>query len=382
MIKRLAFFFKHPNARAVGIVFSINSILFGSWITRLPEIKSELSLSEAELGFTLLGLPIGSLAFMPVIGWLIHRLGAGKATVILTVAFCISVLPPVLANSAMALFLSFLVLGIFTGSMDIAMNAAAAATEKNDRVAIMSTCHGMFSVGGMVGAGTASLIVGIGISKLVHIGFVALLMIILTAVLTPRLLKIKDISAGAVFALPTKPLLILSIIGFGVLLGEGAIADWSAIFIKDTLNGSAYISGFGFAGFSLTMALGRFYGDSIIPRWGAQKTILIGSTIASLGVGFGIIFLHPYAAILGFTIAGIGYSCIVPALFGAAAKAPGLAPGTSLAAVATVGYFGFLLGPPAIGLLADNFGLQTGLGLVVVLAGISAILSFTTRSTY
>jgi MFS family permease len=159
----------------------------------------------------------------------------------------------------------------------------------------------------------------------------------------------------------------VAFIGFCVLLSEGAIADWSAIYIRDTLGGSAFLGGFGFAGFSLTMALGRFYGDIITPKLGAGKIFRWGGLIAAIALGLLLFIGNPGAAILGFTLAGLGLSCGIPIVFSTAASIPGVSPGGGIASVSSMGYIGFMVGPPAIGFVAEEFGLTYGLGLVVVL---------------
>lgn len=152
------------------------------------------------------------------------------------------------------------------------------------------------------------------------------------------------------------------------MMGEGAIADWSGVYLEETLLSEGYLVGFGFAGFSLTMALGRFYGDQIIPKLGPLTIVRAGGAIIFLGLGLTLVWREPWMAILGFTVAGLGFSCLIPVVFGQAAKVPGMAPATSIASVASLGYLGFLLGPPIIGFVADRFGLTVGLGLVVVMS--------------
>jgi len=376
MIHTLYIFFSNRYFRTVGLIFAINSILFGSWITRLPEVQNRLKIGEGELGIALLGLPLGSIAIMPFMGWIIHKLGDGKATLFSAIIFCIVSTFPVLAPTYLLFFLSMILVGVFTGSMDIAMNASAAAVEKRYSQLIMSTCHGMWSVGGMIGAGTTSLLAGFLVPAGVHILILAVLLLMIVFYQIPILLSIKEETVSdVVFSIPSGPLIGLATIGFCVMLGEGAIADWSAVYLKNTLKADAFYSGLGYAGYSLTMAIGRFYGDRIIEIWGSRKLVLAGALIGIMGLAFGLIIGNPPYVVLGFTIAGLGFSCLIPAIYIAASRMKGRNPGASLAAVAGLGYFGMLVGPPLIGMIAEIFGLTFGLSVVVVLLILVAILS-------
>jgi MFS family permease len=202
-------------------------------------------------------------------------------------------------------------------------------------------------------------------------------MVIVILLISKSLLNVEDaeIEEGKLFVIPSGALIGLAIVGFIIMMGEGAIADWSAIFIKDYLNGTAAVAGLGFAGFSLTMAFGRFIGDSIIPKYGSRNIIQVGSALGVIGLALVIFIPNIYVAILGFAIVGLGFSCVVPILFSAAAKVPGIASGTGIAAVTTSGIFGFLIGPPSIGFIANELGLTLALGCVMILAGLAVVLS-------
>ena len=368
MWNNLRLYFSHLPTASVGVAFIIMSMVFGSWITRIPDIKAQTGLSEGELGIALLGMPIGGILMMLFVGSLIHRFGAGKVTWISSIVYILSLIPPALCYNLLSLTLALVLVGVSAGALDVAMNAAAATIEKQQRKLIMSTSHALFSFGGMVGAGLGSLVVGIGVSTLMHFMGTAVILILVAVVFRKHWLTISDSRDGShKWAKPNKSLLLLAFIGFSVLLSEGAIADWSAIYIRDTLAGSIFLGGLGFAGFSLTMALGRFYGDILIPRLGARKILLAGGLVASISLAGALLIGTPGTAILGFTMAGLGLSCIVPIVFSAAASIPGVSPGSGIASVSGMGYFGFMAGPPAIGFLAEEYGLNYGLVLVVIL---------------
>jgi MFS family permease len=260
--------------------------------------------------------------------------------------------------------------------MDIAMNAAAASVEKKYSVTVMSACHGMWSAGGMMGAGGTAVIAGLGISPSWHILCLAAILLLVMGSLSTGLLSIKDEQKATVlFSLPTGQLLGLAIIGFCIMLSEGAIYDWSAIYLRNTLMASAFYSGLGYAGFSLTMAVGRFFGDEVIHRVGSKRVLMGGALLAASGILVVVLFKLPLVVVAGFTLAGLGYSCLIPAIYITASRMPGRIPGVSLAAVASLGYFGLLIGPPLIGILADYFGLAFGFSVVVLLLGLIFVMS-------
>lgn len=372
MIGNLITFARHAPSLSIGLVFMVNSFLFGNWITRIPYVQNNLGISEGQLGIALLAVSVGGLAMMPFMSWIIGQIGTGRATIFSTFFCCLAMVLPVAMPGYNGLLLALLLIGIAIGAMDVAMNAAAAAIEKEFRLSIMSTCHGMFSLGGFIGAPLGSLLVGLEIDPVVHMSAASILMILLLLILIPHLWRMPDIETDkTVFTLPRGPLLLLALIGFCVMLGEGAVADWSAVYLQNTLQSSPYLVGMGYAGFSLTMTVGRFYGDQLVPQWGVRPIVQYGSLIGALGIATAILIPQPITAILGFTAVGLGFSCVVPILFSASAKMPGTTAGTGIASVTTMGILGFLIGPPVIGLLAEQFGLRMGLGFVMFLAFIA-----------
>ncbi|GJM30348.1 MAG: MFS transporter [Cyclobacteriaceae bacterium] len=368
MLRNLRAYLMFPASAGVGTAFVIMSVVFGTWITRIPDIKIQTGLTEGALGLALLGMPIGAITIMAFMGSLIHRFGVGRITWVSSLVYVVSLILPALATGLLSLTASLVVVGVAAGAMDVAMNAAAAAIEKQHKRLIMSTSHAMFSLGGMAGAGVGSVVVGFGISTLVHFIATAVLLLIVIAIVKKHWLAITFKQDGShKWAWPGKSLALVAFIGFCVLLAEGAIADWSAIYIRETLGGSAILGGLGFAGFSLTMALGRFYGDMITPKFGAGSIVGWGSLIAVLALGILLVVGSPLAAILGFTLAGLGLSCVIPIVFSTAANIPGVSPGGGIASVSSMGYLGFMVGPPLIGFIAEEFGLSYGLAVVVVL---------------
>ena len=376
MIRTLKAFALHLPSLSVGLTFMTLSILFGSWLARLPEVQAALALSEGQLGLALLGLPLGALTLTPFAGWLMKRLHTGRAMILSTLLFCACLPIPAFAQSQWALMGGLFLVGLANSFMNISMNAAAAAIEQQYRITIMSICHGMFSLGAMIGAGSAGLIAAADVPLQGHLITVALIMVGLQFLLRPIILNLPNSnSEGSSFALPPKALLGLVFIGFCIMIGEGAIADWSAIYLRNILEANPFVASLGYAGFSMAMAMGRFAGDGIKVRLGAARLVIIGSLLGAGGLALAILIPYPVTAVIGFTLVGLGFSSVVPLLFSAAAKTPGVAPGTGIAAVASSGVVGFLIGPPLIGGIAEHFGLGFGLGGVAALALVSALVA-------
>ena len=380
MWRNLRSFLTHPPSLGAGMAFAIMSLLFGTWITRIPDIQSQTQLGEGALGLALLGMPIGAITIMPFLGTLTSRFGTGKVTFYAAICYSLSMALPAMAFNFWTLAAALVVVGTTSGAMDVAMNAMAAEVEQRDNRNIMSTCHAFFSFGGMVGAAIASVVAGWGYKASWHLWTMAALMVIFSLAYRKSWLAVgKGQSGGHQWVWPTKPVLVLAAIGFCVLMSEGAIADWSAIYLKKTLQGDAFISGIGFAGFSLTMALGRLYGDILIPKWGGRRIVIIGSLISTLALLMVVAFPNPLAAILGFTLAGVGLSCIVPIIFSAGAQVPGMSAGGGIAAIASMGYAGFMAGPPLIGFMAEAYGLRWGMALVGLVIAVIVILGLVMR---
>lgn len=381
MIKTIKTFALHWPSLSVGLTFFSLSLLFGSWLGRLPQVQASLQLTEGQLGLSLLGLPLGALCIMPFASWLTDRLSGGQAVLFSSLLLYAFFPLPTFAQGQYSLFAGLFVIGLANGYMNISMNAAAAAVERTYQMTIMSICHGMFSLGAMVGAGTAGIIASAGVPLQHHLILVALLLVGMQLWLKPVVMRLpKQTSSGSSsFALPPKALLGLTFIGFCIMIGEGAIADWGAIFLHKEMGASASFASLGYAGFSLTMAAGRFAGDSIRLKLGIKSPIALGSLIGGLGVLLAIFGGHPLIGILGFTIVGLGFSTVVPLLFSAAANTDGVPVATGIAAVASAGTIGFLVAPPLIGMISEQLGLPYGMGFVALLALSAALVSHTSQ---
>ncbi|MGJ3262832.1 MAG: MFS transporter [Salinarimonas sp.] len=361
---------------AVMAVFFLEALAFSSWLPRLPEIRAGLGLDEAGLGLVLMGMPAGALAMMPVAGWLSTRLDVRSLNALGMAILLVATAAIPLAGTATALFSTLVAVGLGTGSMGVAMNAAGLAVENALGRPILARCHAFFSIGVAAGGAVGGLAAAQGVPLAVQMPALSLAIAACLLVLARPLPRDRETTGGAGprFAIPTRALLPPALIAFFCLLAEGAALDWSAIHLRDTLGAEALVGG-GVVAFGGAMALARFFGDAISARLGAVATVAGGALLA--GCGFAAVALAPSApiAIAGFAVAGIGVAGIVPIAFRTAGATPGLPPGVSVAAVSTVGYVGFLAGPSIMGVLGALIGLAAAFGAVAAAMAIVAILS-------
>jgi MFS family permease len=354
---------------AVALVFFVNGFVYASWVPRLAEIRAGLALSEGELGVALLMLAIGALVAMPLTGGLIAHHGSRTLTATTVVLLGLALPPVAFAGGFAWLCLAFLLYGAATGALDVSMNAQGIAVERAYRRPIMSSLHGMFSIGAMAGAGATGLVASQGVGIVPQLLTIGALTVLLAPLLTRVMLPAQADAGGRGegFVLPDRRLVALGLIAFCGLLGEGAMGDWSAVYLDQSLGADVEGAAMAFAVFSLTMAIGRFSGDRIVARFGGGAVVRGGGALAALGLGATLLIGRPEVAIVGFGLIGAGLSCIFPVALSAATRTPGMAAGTAIAGVCTIGYLGFLIGPPAIGGLAELFGLPAALGAVVLL---------------
>ncbi len=346
------------NRLAVSLLFLMNGFVTGSWAPKIPEFKDRLGIGESVLGLLILVFGIGSLLLMPIAGGFIARLGSEKVAkltaIILSPLLLLLTLVPNVWTAAIGMFL----LGGFVGAMDVAMNANAVAVEKSMRRAIMSSCHAYWSLGGLIGAGSGGFLMA-RTGVLPHAAAVTLLSLAILAIAWPMVLADKPhpTAAKEKLRLPMTPLpWLIGLMALFSMVPEGAVLDWGALYLRNELNASIELSGFGFAAFSATMAIMRFAGDHVRDRFGAKRTLRICTMTALVGLILAGMAPNAALAILGFAIAGIGISNMVPIAFSAAGNMPGLQPGIGLAVATTMGYSGMLFAPSLIGFIAEYSG--------------------------
>jgi len=361
---------------AVAAVFFVNGGIIGSWAAHIPLVAERLALGHGVLGVALLMMAIGAMLAMPLSGAAIARFGSAALTRVSTLVFAAALPLPVLAPNFGLLAAALLLFGAANGIMDVAMNAHGVAVERRLSRPVMSSYHGMFSLGGLVGAGLAALVLPMTTAT-VHATAATAVGLALAALAVPHLLPASvDVrNEGPAFALPNKASLALGALTFLAMVSEGAILDWSALHLEGSLELSPELAAVGFAAFSATMAAGRFSGDWMRSHFGPVALVRGSAMLAAAGLAVALTVPSATVAVLGFAVVGLGMANLVPVLYGAAGALPGQSSGSGIAAVATMGYSGFLAGPPLIGFVAEATGLAAALGLVVlacVAVGIAA----------
>jgi MFS family permease len=363
------------------LLFFLNGVVLATWAIRIPAVQARLTLSTGELGTALLGTACGALVAMNVSGYLAARFGSRSVTVIAAIALCLMLPLLALAPALPILVLTLVLFGASNGSMDVAMNAQGVAVERRYGRPIFNSFHACFSLGGLIGALAGGLVASHNIAPLPHFLGVALLSAILTLSVARFLLPAETDAQGTAvaFARPTRAILALGLVAFCVVLGEGAMADWSAIYLNGTLRSGAGLAAAGYAAFSMVMALGRGMGDRLTLRLGPGTMMQLGGLVAATGLTLALVVSWIPLALVGFALVGAGFSVVFPLTLSAAGRNSKQPAGTAIAAVATCGYAGFLVGPPVIGFVADALSLRIALGLVVLLSLCAAVCARTIK---
>lgn len=360
-----------PNRVAVSLMFLANGFLVGSWAPKIPEFAMRLNLDESDLGLMIMCFGIGSLCAMPLVGVLISK-GGSRMPVLTLAAMTIFCLPLVtIAPSIWIAAITLFAFGGIIGGMDVAMNANAVEVEKRLDRAIMSSCHGFWSLGGVAGATLGGLLIA-NFGVHVHALLTSVLVMLALALAWPRLLADpppahSENASPAMSAVPRPGLLsagatvwLTGIICLIMMTPEGAVLDWGALYLRQELAASPALSGLAFGAFSAAMALMRFLGDLVRDRFGAIRTFRVSALLAMIGLGAAGLAPSAEWAIAGFAIAGLGLANTVPIAFSAAGNLPGLPQGVAISIVTFMGYSGLLFAPSVIGFIAE----QTGFALI------------------
>ncbi|GAA2155552.1 MFS transporter [Actinomadura napierensis] len=375
---------------AVTVAFVAHGLLGAAWVARIPQIKEHLGLSAGTMGVALLGAPIGVVAAVRFAGWSVHRWGSRATTIAAGTAGALALVPLGLSWNLASLICSLVLMGGSLGLMDVAMNAQGVAVERGYGRPLMSGLHGYYSIGTLLSALVGSAAAHAGVPVAVHLTLAAVVLVLLLAVgcrdLLDRSIDVpgdvsEDADASSARRRPTAvraarwPLIMLGVIGLCSFVGEGAMADWSAIYLRESLGTGAGAAGLGYAGCAVAMTAGRLAGDRVVARFGPVAVLRIGSLVAALGLALGLAAADPVAAVSGFTVFGIGIAVVAPVTFSAAGNVPGVPPAAGISRVTGVGYLGLLGGPPVIGFVAQGVGLAWALAVPAGLAALIVLLA-------
>jgi MFS family permease len=362
---------------AVKIIFFLNGFIHANLYSRLPRVQEIFSIDNGTLGFVLLASSIGAIGAMPFTGWFIIRFGSRRISLFSVFFYCLLVpFVPWVFNLA-GLIILFFLMGVSAGMLDVSMNAQAVMVERQIGKPIMTSFHALFSIGMMLGAGMGSIFSRLNTPLFTHLGIITLVSVIISFFMRYYLIHDKptEKQEGPAFRLPNAAMVSIGVIAFCCMLGEGAMADWSTIYLEKIAHADVALAPLGLAAFALAMTIGRILGDNARLKLGDKRLIVLCGTIATVGLITAILVDDPYLVITGFFMVGIGLSVIVPIAYSVAGNAPDLPPGVGLAMVTTVGYSGFLVGPPIIGFIADWQTLRSAFVMVAALFVLMILLS-------
>ncbi|HEY1035250.1 MAG TPA: MFS transporter [Pseudoxanthomonas sp.] len=352
---------------ATRIAFFIGGFAVSAWAPLIPFAKRRLALDDAQLGLMLLCLGVGSVMIMPLAGGLAARFGCRRAILAAGAVIVLCMPALMLAPSIPVLAVTLAVFGASVGVLDVVMNVQAVIVERASGRAMMSGFHGMYSVGGIAGAGGVAAALALGATPLVAIACTAVLAALLLAMACSGLLAQGGEGDQPAFVLPRGRVLLVGAVCFAMFLSEGAVLDWSAVFLSTVRHAGPATAGFGYVAFAVTMTLGRLTGDRIVQVLGAFRVVVCGALVAAAGFTLAILSTSPMAGLAGFALVGAGAANVVPVMFSAAGRQRDMPTHLAVAAVTTMGYAGVLLGPAALGFVAKATSLPMAFGLLVAL---------------
>jgi len=357
-MRSLRLILTNPRYFGPAWVFASLNILFGTWAIYIPSVKEDLGINKATLGIAIFFLSLGVFTIFPIASKIINRIGVGRATFVGLILSCIAALFPLLAPGFLSLAIALFLFGATNGFTDISMNTLVTEIEKEDKQKFMSASHGFFSLGGVL-AGLGSFLIPVLDNRGLHMLLAVLLVLAVNFMFYRRYQKViaAPIEKEGFSFRNFKPLMLLGVVSFVVMGSEGAIVDWSGLFLKEVSLAPEAIWGAGFLGFQVFMTLGRFLGDAISSRIGSVKIVALGSVIAIIGYLL-VLTTEMYLAIAGFALTGLGFSVIVPELFRIGGNVKGVESSQGVAFIAGTGYSGFLVGPVILGFIAEQFSLS------------------------
>ena len=359
----------------VGVMFFLAGLCFASWASRIVTVQQTLGLSDAGLGAVLFSLPVGLMCSLPFSGWIITIIGSKRLLIISLIVYSLALISLSLAQNVVQLIGCLICFGFASNTVNISVNTQAVAAEVMYKKPIMASFHGLWSLAGFTGAGIGTFMIANGIIPLHHFILITAIVIVMI-ILTAKYLKDDKVTnSGPVFVMPDKSLITLGIIAMCSMICEGAMFDWSVIYFKKVVLAPTALVGIGFTAFMCTMAGGRFIADWFAHRYGLKRILQTSGSLTVTGLLIAVIFPYFYTAMAGFLLVGAGVSSVVPMVYSAAGRSKTMAPGVALAAVSTIGFIGFLFGPPIIGFIAGLATLRASFVFIAFMGTCVVVLS-------
>lgn len=361
---------------AVSAFFFVQGLSFASWASRIPDIKARLGLSEGELGSVLFALPVGLMISLPISGWLVSKYGSRKMVVLGALMYAFTLVFIGMSTTVMQLVAALFVFGIWSNLTNIAVNTQAVGVEALYDRSIMASFHGIWSLAGFLGAMIGAFLISQQVSPYTHFTFIVIAACVVVFLAFRNTIQVETgvNENQPVFVKPDKELLLLGLIGFCAMVCEGAMFDWSGVYFQKAVQVPAERATLGYVAFMATMTGGRFTADWLVNVVGKKKMLQASGIIIGIGLLISVIFPYLIPATIGFLLVGFGVSFTVPLVYSAAGKSTTMTPGMALAAVSSISFLGFLIGPPLIGHLAEIANIRWAFAAVAILGSCTTLL--------
>jgi MFS family permease len=360
---------------ALGSMFFFVGLCFSSWAARIPDVQAKFQLSEGQLGTLLLFLPLGSVIGLPIAGWSVHQYGSRRVIMIGSFAYAITLPLIALSPTTWVIVLVLILYGMLGNIMNISLNTQALNLEDQMGKSILASFHGLWSMAGFTGAGIGAGMIFLGVSPTFH--YLTVMGISFLIIFAAQRFIVKEQKAseggGLVLRKPDDLLLRISLIAFLAMMAEGCMFDWSGVYFKKVVQADPSLIALGYVAFMGSMASGRFLTDKVVLRFGKVHVIQFSGLMITLGLLISVIWPTVIAATIGFLFVGFGVASLIPVSYSIAGRSKLYSPSVALAMVSTISFFGFLIGPPLIGFIADLFDLKVSF-MIIALNGIGIFI--------
>lgn len=365
---------KESTRTAVSILFFLHGLCFSSWASRIPHIQQHLGLNDGQWGLFLFFIPVGDLCTMPISSWLVHQYGSKRFTIISLVLYASTLSLLGIVHDVAMLCVGLFLFGATSNLVNICVNTQSLLIQKCYQTSILAMFHGMWSLAGFVGAAFGMLLIALGISFKWHFFIVATIIVICSVFLNHYLINGNNVDTNRPkSSWPNQTLFFLGILACFCFICEGTMFDWSGVYFRKVIHAPDRLVGVGYATFMSTMALGRFLSDGFINRWGPRIVLVLSGSSIAFGISLALLLPNIISSTIGFAFVGIGVASIVPIIYAEAGRSGRFSPPIAVAIVSTVGFVGFLGGPPFIGALSVWYGLEKALYMLVI-AGVCIAL--------
>ncbi len=375
---------KNLTRAAVSLFFFIQGLIFATWANRIPDIKETLGLTEAALGTVLFSIPVGQVTAMVLSGWLVNRFGSKKMLITATFLYSLSLIPLALATTEIGLMEGLFLFGMTTNLYNTSSNTQGVNAEHEYGKTIMASFHGFWSLGGFIGGLIAMLFMGLHLMAITHFCSVIVFCIALGMIMYKYLVR-NDQKKTEIQTIPEGKMrwmkgidpmvVILGVMAFAAMICEGCMYDWSGVYFQQVVDAPANLVQTGYVTCLCTMTLGRFISDRFVTKYGSSKVIAVSGLLIFIGLCIAVGFPHLLTALIGFFLVGFGISSTVPICYSTAGRTTRMNSGIAVATVSSIGYLGFLIGPPMIGYLAHSISLHYTFGVIGLLGLGLAVLA-------